>query len=284
MPKKILVIEDETETRNIFLSCLAFESFDAIGAQNGTAGISMARQHRPDLVVCDIMMPDIDGYGVLAALRSQPATRAIPFIFLTAKATMQELRAGMVLGADDYLTKPCTVEQFLDAITARFTRQDALKHDYAQSGLARSDLAQSVLAKSAQPPADPKVSTIFPDCPKLETVFKFIEDYYQQPIHLSDVAKAAGYSPAYLTNLSQSYTGRTIKSWIIERRMMQARHLLKETAQSIMKIAETSGYADAGYFTRQFRQLHGMTPKKWRGKSSLGKNNKNGNNDNKTKP
>ncbi|MEL6553115.1 MAG: response regulator [Cyanobacteria bacterium J06621_11] len=278
MPKKILVIEDESETRDIFLSCLAFESFDAIGAENGTAGILMARQHRPDLVVCDIMMPDIDGYSVLAALRSQPITRTIPFIFLTAKSTMQELRAGMVLGADDYLTKPCTVEQFLGAIAARLTRRDEFKDDYAQPAL-----AQSVSTKFSQPPAEPKVSTIFPNCPKLETVFNFIEDYYQQPIHLSDVAKAAGYSPAYLTNLSQSYTGRTIKSWIIERRMVQARHLLKETAQSIKKIAETSGYADAGYFTRQFRQLHGMTPKKWRGESSLGKSNKNGNNDNKTK-
>lgn len=262
MSKKILVIEDETETRNIFLRCLAFESFDAIGAKNGMTGISMATQHRPDLVVCDIMMPDIDGYGVLTALRSQPTTRAIPFIFLTAKVTMEELREGMVLGADDYLTKPCTVEQFLEAIAARLTRQEALKRDYTTSALPQ-----------APQPVNPKPATIFPDCPKLETVFKFIETHYQQPIHLSDVAKAAGYSPAYLTNLSQSYTGRTVKSWIIERRMVKARQLLKETAQSIKKIAETAGYADAGYFTRQFRQLHGMTPKKWRGDAGLGTNN-----------
>ncbi|MEL7332699.1 MAG: response regulator [Cyanobacteria bacterium J06560_2] len=253
MSKKILVIEDEAETRDIFLRCLAFESFDAIGAQDGTTGISMATQHRPDLVVCDIMMPDIDGYGVLTKLRSQPTTRSIPFIFLTAKVTMEELREGMVLGADDYLTKPCTVEQFLEAILARLTRQAALMQDCAQS---------------TQPPNSQKTApTIFPSCPKLETVFKFIENHYQQPIHLSDVAKAAGYSPAYLTNLSQSYTGRTIKNWIIERRMVQARRLLRETAQSIKKIAEASGYADAGYFTRQFRQLHGMTPKTWRGGS-----------------
>ncbi|MEO1387657.1 MAG: response regulator [Cyanobacteria bacterium J06634_6] len=261
MPKKILVIEDETETRNIFLRCLAFEDFDAIGAQNGETGISMATQHRPDLVVCDIMMPDIDGYGVLSALRSQPTTRAIPFIFLTAKVTMAELREGMTLGADDYLTKPCTVEQFLEAIATRLDRQEALKHDYAQS-------------HESQLPEASKSSTIFPNCPKLKTVFDFIETHYQQPIHLSDVAKAAGYSPAYLTNLSQSYTGRTVKSWIIERRMAQARQLLKETAQSIKKVAETSGYADAGYFTRQFRQLHGMTPKRWRGESEPVENNK----------
>ncbi len=257
MSKKILVIEDETETRNIFLRCLAFESFDAIGAQDGTTGISMAAQHRPDLVVCDIMMPDVDGYGVLTALRSQRATRAIPFIFLTAKVTMEELRKGMVLGADDYLTKPCTVEQFLAAIAARLTRQEALQRDYTQP----------VNSTRSQQLESSKIASIFPNCPKLETVFKFIENHYQQPIHLSDVASAAGYSPAYLTNLSQSYTGKTVKSWIIERRMVQAKRLLRETAQSIKKIAETSGYADAGYFTRQFRQLHGMTPKQWRTES-----------------
>ena len=260
MSKKILVIEDEAETRNIFLRCLAFESFDAMGAPDGTTGISMAAQHHPDLVVCDIMMPDIDGYGVLSALRSQPATRTIPFIFLTAKVTMEELREGMVLGADDYLTKPCTVEQFLEAIATRLTRQESLKRDYAQSLLTQ------------EPPPLSNLSSIFPDCSKLEAVFKFIENHYHQPIHLSDVAKAAGYSPAYLTNLSQSYTGRTIKSWIIERRMVQARELLKETAQSIKKVAETSGYTDAGYFTRQFRQLHGVTPKKWRGEFNLSTN------------
>ncbi len=273
MSKKILVIEDETETRNIFLRCLAFESFDAIGAQNGATGIAMATQHRPDLVVCDIMMPDIDGYGVLSKLRSQPTTRAIPFIFLTAKVTMVELREGMVLGADDYLTKPCTVEQFLDAIAARLIRQEALRHD----------LAQLDLLQGLQRSEELKTSSIFPNCPKLKAVFDFIEAHYQQPIYLSDVAKAAGYSPAYLTNLSQSYTGRTVKSWIIERRMVQARRLLKETAQSIRKIAEISGYADAGYFTRQFRQLHGMTPRKWRGESKPAENNKKGSNDNKTK-
>ncbi|MEL6161948.1 MAG: response regulator [Cyanobacteria bacterium J06623_5] len=268
MGKKILIIEDETETRNIFLRCLAFENFTAIGAENGTAGIAMANQHRPDLVVCDIMMPDIDGFGVLAKLRSQLSTRAIPFIFLTAKVTMEELRQGMVQGADDYLTKPCTVEQFLNAISARLKRQEMLEKAYIhRAGADCDDVASG--APGLSEGAEPILSdTIFPTCPKLASVFQFIENHYQQPINLNDVAKAAGYSPAYLTNLSQSHTGRTIKSWIIERRMVQARQLLKESAQSIKHIAEMSGYADAGYFTRQFRKLHGITPKAWRQQST----------------
>ncbi|MEO0458316.1 MAG: response regulator [Cyanobacteria bacterium P01_A01_bin.114] len=252
MVKKILVIEDEAETRDIFLRCLTFEKFSAIGAENGAAGVELASQHRPDLVVCDIMMPDMDGYSVLTALRRQETTVSTPFIFLTAKVTMEDLRRGMALGADDYLTKPCTIDQFLSAIATRLKRQ--------------ADIQRSCLQRFArsEPAAAATAQTIFPNCPKLAAVFKFIETHYQQPINLGDVAQAAGYSPAYLTNLSQSHTGRTVKSWIIERRMVQARQMLRETAQSIKQIAETIGYSDAGYFTRQFRKLHGVPPQTWR--------------------
>lgn len=250
MSTKILVIEDEDETREIFLRCLAFEKFSAIGAEDGATGIKLAAQYQPDLIVCDIMMPDVDGYGVLTALRQQERTLPVPFIFLTAKVTMAHLRRGMALGADDYLTKPCTVEQFLSAIATRLQRHREIR---------RSDPGrQPRPIKDASPPS------IFPDCPKLAPVFQFIDTHYQQPIRLSDVARAAGYSPAYLTNLTQNHTGRTIKKWITERRMAQARQMLKTTAQSVRHIAEESGYTDAGYFTRQFHKLHGVTPKAWR--------------------
>ena len=246
MVTKILVIEDEDETREIFLRCLAFEKFGAIGAEDGKTGVELAIQHQPDLIVCDIMMPDMDGYGVLTALRQQEMVLPIPFIFLSAKVTMEDLRRGMALGADDYLTKPCTVEQFLSAITTRLQRT--------------KEIQRSRLRTLTQ---DPPIS-IFPNCPKLAPVFQFIDAHYQQPIHLRDVAHAVGYSPAYLTNLSQSHTGRTVRKWITERRMAQARQMLKATAQSVKQIAEEIGYTDAGYFTRQFRKLHGMTPTAWR--------------------
>ncbi|MEM7796895.1 MAG: response regulator [Cyanobacteria bacterium P01_C01_bin.118] len=251
MVQTILVIEDEAQTREIFLRCLKFEKFNGIGAENGSTGVRLATTHQPDLVVCDIMMPDMDGYEVLSSLRQNKATASIPFIFLTAKVAMTELRQGMTLGADDYLTKPCTVENFLDAIASRLKRQE--------------DLKRGLIAQVDQSPAaTPVETTIFPDCPRLLAVFEFIEAHYQQPINLTDVAQAVGYSPAYLTNLSQSHTGRTVKAWIIERRMAQARELLANTTESIKQIADSIGYADAGYFTRQFRKLHGVTPQVWR--------------------
>jgi YesN/AraC family two-component response regulator len=252
--KTILIIEDEAQTRNIFLKCLEFEGFRAVGASDGTTGVKMALQHAPDLVVCDIMMPDMDGYSVLSALRKVRQTALIPLIFLTAKVTMADLRRGMELGADDYLTKPCTVEQFLAAINSRLQRQAEIFELYGTAP-----------AKSGQPTSAPEPSyPIFPTDPKLANVFDFIEAHYRQPISLKDVAQEAGYSPAYLTNLVQSHTGRTIKQWIIERRMAQAKTLLAKTTQSVRHIAEASGYNDAGYFTRQFRQFHGISPQAWR--------------------
>lgn len=256
--KTILVIEDEAQTRNVFLKCLEFEGFRAYGAGNGSEGIHLANTCQPNLVVCDIMMPDMDGYSVLSVLRRSQATAAIPLIFLTAKVTMADLRRGMELGADDYLTKPCTVEQFLSAIAARLKRHEEVARGVVSlSGAADSSAAES---PSSADEADP----IFPDCPKLAAVFQFIEAHYREAINLGDVARAAGYSPAYLTNLVQEQTGRTIKRWIIERRMAQARQLLKTTPDPIRHVAERSGYPDAGYFTRQFRQCHGVSPQAWR--------------------
>jgi YesN/AraC family two-component response regulator len=284
--KTILIIEDEAQTRNIFLKCLEFEGFCAVGASDGTTGVALAQRHRPDLIVCDIMMPDMDGYAVLSALRQSPQTAVMPLIFLTAKVTMPDLRRGMELGADDYLTKPCTVEQFLAAIHSRLQRQDQLSALYGgpekfpQDGQfsplpgfndpLNTPRSQGSRGGLSQRSPQPEHSSIFPAAPHLTSVFRFIEAHYHQPISLNDVAQQAGYSPAYLTSLVQSHTGRTVKQWIIERRMAEAKTLLATTTNSIRHIAEASGYSDAGYFTRQFRQFHGVSPQAWRQKSVSG--------------
>lgn len=261
---KILVIEDEAQTRDIFIKCLTFEGFCAVEAENGAAGIQMAQRHLPDLIVCDIMMPDMDGYAVLSAIRHHSMTAAIPFIFLTAKVTMLDLRYGMEMGADDYLTKPCTVEQFLAAIATRLERQAFLRQCFSQAVLASGSASSS---RRSTP--DVNATGVFPNCPRLTPVFTFIEANYPQAIGLGDVAKAVGYSPAYLTNLAQALTGYSVKRWITERRMFQARQLLRDTDQPIKQIAEAIGYADVSYFTRQFRQLHGEPPQSWRNSTRL---------------
>ena len=120
--KKILVIEDEAETLDNLVLMLEMEGFKALSAPNGRAGVAAARRELPDVILCDVSMPQMDGYGVLETLRADSATVSIPFIFLTAKSDKKDLRTGMNLGADDYLTKPASAQDVLAAINARLDR------------------------------------------------------------------------------------------------------------------------------------------------------------------
>ena len=122
--KKVLVIEDEPEMRRNLLTILRLEKFQAVGAENGRAGLRLAKTEKPDLILCDVMMPELDGYGVLEALRSETETATTPFIFLTARGEKIDQRAGMDLGADDYLTKPVAKADLLNAIRARLRRAE----------------------------------------------------------------------------------------------------------------------------------------------------------------
>ncbi len=122
---KILVIEDEKDVRLNIVEILASGGFDSLNADNGLTGVQLAKERSPDLIICDVKMPDFDGYNVLEALRQDPKTAMIPFIFLTAKADKADVRLGMNLGADDYLTKPFRRVELLETIAARLKRHCA---------------------------------------------------------------------------------------------------------------------------------------------------------------
>ncbi|MEG5039354.1 MULTISPECIES: EAL domain-containing response regulator [unclassified Microcoleus] len=128
--KKILVIEDEQLIRENILKLLKAEGFDVTGAENGAQGLYAAVSNVPDVIICDVMMPELDGYGVLVALRSNPVTATVPFVFLTGKADRSEMRQGMELGADDYLTKPFSKAELVGAISSRLKKQEAVAEQY----------------------------------------------------------------------------------------------------------------------------------------------------------
>jgi DNA-binding NarL/FixJ family response regulator len=119
---KILIIEDEPAMRANMADVLELEGFQPFTAANGREGVALAQRERPALILCDILMPEQDGYSVLAALRADEATARIPFVFLTAKGERADVRAGMNFGADDYLIKPVRVDDLLAAIEARLER------------------------------------------------------------------------------------------------------------------------------------------------------------------
>ncbi|WP_373540668.1 anti-sigma factor antagonist [Chamaesiphon sp.] len=128
----ILAIEDDTKIRENIQEILELEGFDVLIAENGRIGVQLAQEHHPDLIICDVMMPELDGYDVLVALRQDPDTLKIPFIFLSARATKADFRKGMSLGADDYLTKPFTPGELREAISTRLEKQTMMITRYAQ--------------------------------------------------------------------------------------------------------------------------------------------------------
>lgn len=126
---KILVIEDEAILRNEIVEWLTLEDYEALGAEDGEAGVAAALQHRPDLIISDITMPRLDGYGVLLEIHSHEATANIPFIFVTARVAHDDVRHGMNLGADDYITKPFTRLELLQTIRSRLAKKMAQEQE-----------------------------------------------------------------------------------------------------------------------------------------------------------
>lgn len=139
---KILVIDDNNEVRENLEELLGLYGYETLGADDGKLGVKLAKEEQPDLIVCDIMMPGLDGYGVLNILGQQPETSVIPFIFLTAKSESSDMRKGMNMGADDYITKPFEETVLLEAVKTRLEKSEKLRK---LTGQPHTDSWQSLL-------------------------------------------------------------------------------------------------------------------------------------------
>jgi len=148
--KTILLIEDNNDIRESTVEILELSGYRVLQAENGKTGVDAAVKNRPDLILCDIMMPELDGYGVLYLLSKNPETAAIPFIFLTAKAERLDLRKGMEMGADDYLTKPFDDVELLHAIECRLQKKEQLEIYYSRSLVSLERLAAGQMKGSAE--------------------------------------------------------------------------------------------------------------------------------------
>jgi len=131
--KTILLIEDNLDVRENTAEILELADYKVFTAENGKVGVELAKKHLPDLIICDIMMPELDGYGVIHVLSKHPETATIPFIFLTAKTEKSEIRKGMNLGADDYLTKPFDDLELLDAVEIRLRKSELIRKSSSTS-------------------------------------------------------------------------------------------------------------------------------------------------------
>jgi CRP-like cAMP-binding protein/CheY-like chemotaxis protein len=169
MNKSILVIDDNSDIRENTAEILDLAGYKTFTAENGKKGVDIAIKEKPAVIVCDIMMPELDGYGVLHLLRKNPDTQNIPFIFLTAKTERSDFRKGMEMGADDYITKPFDDIELLNAIEVRLKRSEILESSYAssQQGLSQfiKDVKDSGLLKHLSEQYDvesyPKKQTVY---------------------------------------------------------------------------------------------------------------------------
>jgi CRP-like cAMP-binding protein/CheY-like chemotaxis protein len=143
--KKILLIEDDTVLRENTAELLELSGYAVITASNGKAGLDQIKSCLPDIIVCDIMMPEIDGYGVLEALSKNEKTKYIPFIFLSAKTERKDVRKGMDLGADDYITKPFSEAELISAIESRLAKAAILIEERANLKASQNDTSKDDL-------------------------------------------------------------------------------------------------------------------------------------------
>ncbi|MBC8005480.1 MAG: response regulator, partial [Verrucomicrobia bacterium] len=142
--KNLLVIDDNTDIRENTAEILSLAGFNVLTAENGKRGVEVAIKELPDLIVCDVMMPELDGYGVLHLLKNNPRTENIPFIFLTAKTERPDFRKGMELGADDYITKPFDDLELLRAINIRFKKIELIKANYLPGDMGANELIKDL--------------------------------------------------------------------------------------------------------------------------------------------
>jgi len=152
---KVLIIEDNDDIRENIIEILELAGYAVNAAANGKTGVELALKDVPDIILCDIMMPEMDGYGVLYLLSKRPETVAVPFIFLTAKAEHLDRRKGMELGADDYLTKPFDDMELLSAIETRLKKRESQQEFYSKS----LDRLNSIVAKKGGLAALQKIIT-----------------------------------------------------------------------------------------------------------------------------
>ncbi|ABW29512.1 MULTISPECIES: response regulator transcription factor [Acaryochloris] len=141
---KILVIEDEELVRANIAELLDAEEHDVVTAENGFLGALWAQEHLPELIICDVMMPELNGYEVLETLSENSDTAMIPFIFLTAMADKAEIRQGMTSGADDYLTKPFSRSELLEAVNTRLSKREIVQSQYKRERERAEDLQAKI--------------------------------------------------------------------------------------------------------------------------------------------
>jgi two-component system, sensor histidine kinase and response regulator len=246
---KILVIDDEDMLREEIVEWLTLEGYEAIGAADGVEGVNAAVLHQPDLIVCDINMPRLDGYGVLIDVQANSTMRLTPFIFLTARTGLSEIRKGMQLGADDYLTKPFDRLDLLRAIQTRLDRKAEQDHENQQL----NELFREMLTRErTQRLLQAKLVTLFShdfrdSLGTIQLANNLLRDFVQD----EDTSR----SVEYLARI-EVYIGQLIQ--MLDDMVLLAQ---METGKFVIKPIPVNVDPFLQHIVKEFRILHGTTHK-----------------------
>jgi len=208
MKKKILVIDDEYDIRLQLVKFLELNGFASLTAESGAQGIEMARKELPDVIVCDILMPEISGYEVCNTLRNHPDTAMIPFIFLTAIDSREDTRKGMNLGADDYITKPFDFKDLLQSIHIRLEKRAQLEQHYRD----KLKALQDIFGYAMPPQLRSSLSTIIAFSEKI-TNFNLLTAT-AEPLDFQRVGKVINRTAWDLLKLIDNYQYYAFLEWL----------------------------------------------------------------------
>lgn len=239
----ILLIEDNEELRS-FMKDVLGDKFNILEAEDGVLGLEMARRNLPDLILCDIMMPVLDGFEVCKQLRSDANTQHIPLIFISAKSTITDMIDGLSLGADDYLVKPFDLKILEVKITNLIQVRNGLK----------TNNTKLILEPDGLPISDINGEFII----KLKNLI--VENISNPNFGVNDMAFHMGTSVSVLYRKLRILTSMTVNDFVKVIRMKSALQLLESSSYNVNEVANAVGYEDAKYFSKEFRKTYGKNP------------------------
>ena len=247
MPQ-LLICDDEPDSIALLVSYLAEQDIDIRVALEGVDAINKAVSGQPDLILLDVTMPGLDGYATCERLKANPATAAIPVIFLSGRDGVEDRLRGFAAGCADYITKPFSAREVLARIGVHLHAKqqvDELRKLVTIRGewLRKSDRPGDQLFYRAR---------------------SLLEENLACPLSLPELAHRAGTNERKLTALFRSLVGMTVFDFLGERRLELARQLLEESNLQVRQIAERVGYQNPGDFTRAFRRRYEVTPRDYR--------------------
>ena len=259
-PATILIVDDEPVALRAVVAELAALGFETLIACDGADGLRKAERGSPDLILLDILMPGWDGYETCRRLKTAPATRAIPVIFLSALCDTTQKLAGFAAGCVDYITKPFDHREVLARVSAHLQQRHLfarLAEQIEPSQQERTTFAGSKDAETADV-ADPT---------DLRLVYRAIDILLEDmadPPSLIELAHRVGTNQTRLGREFQTHLGMSTFEYLREQRLVRAQELLDTTDRQIQQIAHAVGFRRAGDFTTAFRLRFGMTPREYR--------------------